>query len=510
MSAKVLLSAALIALATAVGVFPTGEGHAAPGLQLPWPNGVTHYISGNSYGCGTHHDSHHYAIDFSHTFGEAVSAAAAGTVSLAGFIGDGYGDRIVVDRGGGYTTFYAHLQSLAVSQGSYVSQGQVIGGAGASGYTIPPNSPHLHFTAQINGNSYPPEPMSGVRGFGSYGVCGGPSPSWVSRHPYDVQKVTDSTGDGRDDADVFYQANGNWYLAPSNGSSFGTHSLWRTNFGVGSNRQFAADVNNDFKTDAVTWFASTGQWWVSLSTGGSYAPFSMWSTGHGVGSNNQFLADVNQDGKADAVAFFQGSGQWYVRLSNGTNQFVNYPDTNPPTPWITGHGAGSTDQLLGDATGDLRADAIVFFNNMGPPWGNASWFVAPSNGTSFPTWSNWATGHGYTSDRRFIADVNADLKQDAVVFFGGNGSWYVAPSNGSNAFTPVPGPSNYWAMGHGIGSDNQMLADATGDLQNKADAIIYFGQPGQGDWYVAPSTSSAFSPVPPPGFYWRHGYGIGS
>ena len=33
---------------------------------------------------------------------------------------------------------------------------------------------------------------------------------------------------------------------------------------------------------------------------------------------------------------------------------------------------------------------------------------------------------------------------------------------------------------------NQMLADATGDAANKADAIVYFGQ-ASGVWYVAPS-----------------------
>ena len=79
-----------------------------------------------------------------------------------------------------------------------------------------------------------------------------------------------------------------------------------------------------------------------------------WITGHGAGSSNQFLADVNGDGKADSIVYFAGDGSWYVALSNGSG-FNGY------TRWITGHGAGSSNQFLADVNGDGKADSIVYF-----------------------------------------------------------------------------------------------------------------------------------------------------
>lgn len=478
----------------AVGLFRPSAVNAAPALQLPWPAGSQHQITvGYTYSrpgssCGDHTGIDYYAIDFDFSYSDPVAAAVAGTVHL--FYNDpGYGYYATVDHGGGFVSLYAHFRStnsFAVPDGSYVSQGQLLGYADSTGHST---GNHLHFRMTLNGAAYEPEPMSGVRGFGQWGSCytSTYSPFWISRHPTDVQKVTDSTGDGKADAGVFYQGTGQWYVAPSTGSNFGAPSHWITGHGIGSSRQFAADVNHDGKTDAVVWFASDGSWWVSLSTGSSYQPFTRWSFGHGIGSTNQFLADVNGDGRADAVVFFRSTGTWYVVLSTGSGFGAS-------TQWTTGHGISSDDQLLADVTGDSRADAIVFFDSTG------SWYVTPSTGSGFGASSLWAAGHGIGSDRRFIADVNGDLKGDAVVFFAPAGSWYVTPSTGS-AF----GAASLWITGHGIGSDNQLLADVTGDATHKADAIVYFGQ-SSGAWYVAPSNGSSFGASS----LWITGYGIGS
>jgi len=186
-----LCGAGIIALALYLTMLPADDGYAAPELQLPWPTGVSHSISGNSYGCGTHTGSaHYYAIDFDHHLNEAVSAASRGVVISATYDGD-FGNRIIVDHGGGFTTFYAHLQSFSVVEWSSVSQGQIIGLAGATGYTDPPGAHHLHFVAQLNGVAYPPEPMStAVYGFGNYGFHNPPtcfftaSPSYTSHVPW--------------------------------------------------------------------------------------------------------------------------------------------------------------------------------------------------------------------------------------------------------------------------------------------------------------------------------------
>ena len=188
---------------------------AAPGLlQLPWPAGTEHRINGgNTYGCGTHTGGDYYAIDFQFAINEIISATAAGQVISRGDANDGYGKKVVIAHGGGYTSLYGHLNDFAVSLGATVSQGQTIGYADATGYVDPPGAHHLHFRMQSGNAAYKAEPMSWASGLGRYGRSliseGGlgcssyrTSPDWASRPPVTV--VTgDFDGDGDTDRAVW-------------------------------------------------------------------------------------------------------------------------------------------------------------------------------------------------------------------------------------------------------------------------------------------------------------------
>jgi hypothetical protein len=279
------------------------------------------------------------------------------------------------------------------------------------------------------------------------------------------QFLADVTGDGKEDAVVYFGNTGSWYVAPSYGSGFANYGLWISGHGIGSWNQFLADVNGDHRADAIVYFGGGGDWYVSLSTGGGFTNYSHWRWGHGIGSSSQMVADVTGDGMADAVVYFGSNGYWYVAPSYGSG-FANYG------LWRWGHGIGSNRQFLADVTGDGRADAIVYFGNTG------SWYVAPSWGGGFADYSLWISGHGVGSWNQLLGDVNGDRRADAVVYFGGDGSWYGALSNGGQFMGWTK-----WASGHGIGSWNQLLGDGTGD--GRADATVYFG--GGGDWYVAPA-----------------------
>lgn len=83
-------------------------------------------------------------VDIAASIGTPVVAAGGGQViiSRAGSWNGGYGNYVVIKHNNGTQTLYAHLNSISVSQGQWVSQGQGIGTIGNSGRST---GPHLHF-----------------------------------------------------------------------------------------------------------------------------------------------------------------------------------------------------------------------------------------------------------------------------------------------------------------------------------------------------------------------------
>jgi len=92
-------------------------------------------------------ESCHPGIDIAVPSGTPIQAAASGTVSIAG-PNSGYGNYTCIDHGGGISTCYAHQESISVSVGQSVSQGQVIGISDCTGLCF---GPHLHFEVRVNG-----------------------------------------------------------------------------------------------------------------------------------------------------------------------------------------------------------------------------------------------------------------------------------------------------------------------------------------------------------------------
>lgn len=94
----------------------------------------------------------HSGIDIAGDYGDSIHAAAAGTVIYAGWI-SGYGNAVIINHGGGVQTLYGHNQSLNVSEGQQVSQGQVISYCGSTGNST---GPHCHFEVRVNGEPVNP------------------------------------------------------------------------------------------------------------------------------------------------------------------------------------------------------------------------------------------------------------------------------------------------------------------------------------------------------------------
>ena len=91
----------------------------------------------------------HSGIDYAAPTGTRVKAAADGTVVVAGWQG-GYGNVIILQHQGQYSTVYGHLSTFAkgLRQGQHVSQGDIIGHVGATGMAT---GPHLHYEFRFNG-----------------------------------------------------------------------------------------------------------------------------------------------------------------------------------------------------------------------------------------------------------------------------------------------------------------------------------------------------------------------
>ncbi len=84
-------------------------------------------------------------VDLGAPSGTSVYAAAGGTVIISkanGAWNGGYGNYVVIDHGNGTQTLYSHLSSVAMSVGSSVTKGALVGGVGRTGEAT---GNHLHF-----------------------------------------------------------------------------------------------------------------------------------------------------------------------------------------------------------------------------------------------------------------------------------------------------------------------------------------------------------------------------
>jgi murein DD-endopeptidase MepM/ murein hydrolase activator NlpD len=91
----------------------------------------------------------HRGVDVAGPVGTPVVAAAPGVVEQAGWNDGGFGNLVEVRHADGSMTRYAHNNSLNVSTGQTVAQGQQIAEMGSTGYST---GPHLHFEVHPNGS----------------------------------------------------------------------------------------------------------------------------------------------------------------------------------------------------------------------------------------------------------------------------------------------------------------------------------------------------------------------
>ncbi|MFB5084164.1 murein hydrolase activator EnvC family protein [Symbiobacterium thermophilum] len=89
----------------------------------------------------------HYGTDFAANYGQTVRAIEAGVVLQTSY-DDVYGNLVIIDHGGGITSWYAHNSRILVSPGQAVSQGEAIALAGSTGWST---GPHVHLEIHVDG-----------------------------------------------------------------------------------------------------------------------------------------------------------------------------------------------------------------------------------------------------------------------------------------------------------------------------------------------------------------------
>jgi murein DD-endopeptidase MepM/ murein hydrolase activator NlpD len=93
----------------------------------------------------------HTGQDFSAPTGTPVYASADGVVSLE--TNAWAGTLVRIDHGGGVETWYAHMDTVGVTDGQIVSAGNAIGTVGSRGNST---GPHLHFELRLDGSGVDP------------------------------------------------------------------------------------------------------------------------------------------------------------------------------------------------------------------------------------------------------------------------------------------------------------------------------------------------------------------
>ncbi len=98
----------------------------------------------------------HEGVDFAAPTGTPIRASGDATVDFVG-VQNGYGNVVMLKHWNNYSTVYAHMSRFAkgLKRGMKVSQGEVIGYVGSTGWAT---GPHLHYEFRIN--NQPRDPMT--------------------------------------------------------------------------------------------------------------------------------------------------------------------------------------------------------------------------------------------------------------------------------------------------------------------------------------------------------------
>jgi phospholipase C len=302
--------------------------------------------------------------------------------------------------------------------------------------------------------------------------------NWAS--PDYIRLAADVTGDGRADI-VAFGPDGIWVATNRGDGSF--NQARRASTELGTSRHWsasrhprlAADLTGDGKADIIG-FGDFGVWTaLSDGAGGLSAPRLVLSTfgfAETWGAENpRLVGDITGDGRADIVAF--ASAGLLTALSNGDGTFAAPRTVLNDLTFDHGWRIANHIRVLADVTGDRKADIVAF--------GDAGVWTALADGTggfSAPRLVLSAFGFKQTwgpENPRLMGDITGDGRAD-IVGFANDGVW-TALSNGDGTFAAPRKVLDDLGFAHSwrVANHTRTLADVTGD--GRMD-IVAFGDAG--------------------------------
>jgi murein DD-endopeptidase MepM/ murein hydrolase activator NlpD len=96
----------------------------------------------------------HAGLDFAAPQGTPIYATANGTIMVAGNLGNGYGNHVIINHGYGYETLYGHMYRVKARNRQRIKRGEIIGYVGSTGKST---GPHLHY--EVHKNDRPLDPV---------------------------------------------------------------------------------------------------------------------------------------------------------------------------------------------------------------------------------------------------------------------------------------------------------------------------------------------------------------